>query len=178
MANDFLVSKWKMWFSWFDHNKDGKVCREDLETSRNRFANLHHFEAERKKAAMATYTLWWGEYLMWGKSEITEAEFIENQNKAFEDSKEEFVERMNKNQDIVCNLLDTDGDGLITEEDLLIMFQSTEHDETVGKRWFNAHDPVDGKVPVKKMADMWTQLLTEEDSSKPDALVKQFQTGL
>ncbi|XP_053374300.1 sarcoplasmic calcium-binding protein-like [Mercenaria mercenaria] len=168
-----------MWFSWFDQNKDGRVCSEDLETSRNKFANLHHLNAQRKKVAMDTFSAWWTEYLMWGKSEITEAEFIECQRRAFEIDKEEFGRRMLKNEEIVCNLMDTDGDGMITEEDHIIMFKSTEHnDEAVDRKWFDAYSPVDGKVPVKTVVDFWTQLLTCDDDTKPDALVKLFKAGI
>lgn len=116
---------------------------------------------------------------MWGKSEITEDEFIESQKTAFETNKEKFKMRMQKNQDIVCDLLDTSRDGFITEEDYLIMFQSSGHcDDSVDRRWFNAHNPVEGKVAVKVMADMWTHFLTCEDSSASDVLVQQFEAGM
>lgn len=38
MANDYLVSKWKLWYSSFDVNKDGQVNFEDAEAER--YCNL------------------------------------------------------------------------------------------------------------------------------------------
>lgn len=146
---------------------------------RKKFANLHHFEDEQKKKALDTYTSWWREYLMWGKAEITEDEFIEFQNAAFKDNKEEFVKRMQKNHDIICDLVDTNRDGFITEEDFVIMYKSGGHaDDSVDRRWFNAHNPVDGKIAVKVIVDLWTNFLTCEDSSAPDVLLEQFEAGL
>jgi Ca2+-binding EF-hand superfamily protein len=34
MANDYLISKWKDWFSLFDADNDGKVCFTDMEKAR------------------------------------------------------------------------------------------------------------------------------------------------
>lgn len=34
MANDFLVSKWKLWYKSLDVNHDGKISIEDVEESR------------------------------------------------------------------------------------------------------------------------------------------------
>ena len=113
---------------------------------------------------------------MWGKSEITEAEFVECQRKAFEADKEMFIKRMWENQELVCNLMDTDGDGMITEQDHIVMFKSTQHnDEAFDRRWFKAYDPVDGQITVNKLVELWASLLTSEDSSNPDLLVHLFQ---
>ncbi|XP_045168980.2 sarcoplasmic calcium-binding protein-like [Mercenaria mercenaria] len=177
MANEYLISKWKMWFSWFDHNADGKVCAEDLERAREKYANLHHYDADRKKAAMDAYSAWWSEYLMFGKSEITEAEFIECQKKAFEADRTQFAKRIKKGQEAGYSLMDLDGDGMCTEEDCMIMLKSAEHnDDAVNQRWFDAHS-VDGKVPVKTSVDMWTHFLTCDDESKPDMIVQLFKSG-
>jgi hypothetical protein len=95
---------------------------------------------------MDTYTKWWSEYLMCGQSEITEAEFVEYQRKAYESDKDMFVKRMWKNEELVCNLMDINGDGIITEKEQI---ESTENnDENVDRRWFN------GKVPVKTMVEL------------------------
>jgi hypothetical protein len=50
---------------------------------------------------------------MWGRSEIKEAAFIEYQRKAYESDKEMFVKRMWEIEELVCNLMDIDGDGMI-----------------------------------------------------------------
>jgi hypothetical protein len=85
-----------------------------------------------------TYTKWWNEYLMWGKSEITEAEFVEYQRKAYKSDKEMFVKRMWENEELVCNLVDLNGDGMITEQELIVLFESTDNnDENFDRRWFN-----------------------------------------
>ncbi|XP_060599516.1 sarcoplasmic calcium-binding protein-like [Ruditapes philippinarum] len=176
-ANNFLISKWKIWFSWFDHDKDCKVNAADLETARNRFANLHHLTSKRRKVAVDTYTKWWGEYLMWGQSEITEAEFVEYQRKAYESDKEMFVKRMWENEELVCNLMDIDGDGMITEKEHIVMFESAEHnDENVDRRWFNDLNPVNRKISVKTMVEIFLRFLTCDDSFKPDLIVELYQT--
>jgi hypothetical protein len=113
---------------------------------------------------------------MWGHSEITEAEFVEYQRKAYESDKEMFVKRMWEYEELVCNLMDLNGDGMITEQELIVMFESADHNENVDRRWFNDLNPVKGKVPVKTMVELWSRLLTNEDSSKPDLLEQLFQT--
>ncbi|XP_053374119.1 sarcoplasmic calcium-binding protein-like [Mercenaria mercenaria] len=235
MANDFLVSKWRMWFSWFDHNKDGRISTEDSESvgesvaqclagwttttavwallpiaaeiptsvqclviyfklvlfpasssigldwmlERNKFANLHHLNAQRKKVAVDTFSAWSNEYVMWGKSEITEAEFIECQRRAFETDKEEFGRRMRENEELVCNLMDMDSDGMITVEDHMIICKSTEHnDEAYYRKCFDVYSPDDGKVPVKTLVEFWTRYLTCDDDTKPDALVQFFKADI
>jgi Ca2+-binding EF-hand superfamily protein len=47
MANDFLISKWKMWYSWFDHDKDGNVNTADLERARYLLTNKRNDNCDR-----------------------------------------------------------------------------------------------------------------------------------
>lgn len=168
-----------MWFSWFDKNSDGKVSIEDLDTAKEKLATLRNYDDKRRESAIEAYTTWWKEYVMWGKSEITKDEFIEHQKAAYEADKEAFYKRMLKNQKIVGSLLDEDGDGFIDEKDYVIIFKSAGHsDDVVNKQWFNAINPVDGKVAVNVNVATWTNFLTCDDSSKPDVFLQQFEAEL
>jgi Ca2+-binding EF-hand superfamily protein len=47
MANDYLISKWRNWFGFFDHNKDGKVCYADMETARYDLLMYHFMQSNK-----------------------------------------------------------------------------------------------------------------------------------
>ncbi|XP_053374299.1 sarcoplasmic calcium-binding protein-like [Mercenaria mercenaria] len=175
MANDYLVSKWRTWFGFFDHNKDGKVCYADMETARGKFTNLHHLEGEKKKKSNDAFTKWWVEYVMWGSQEITVDQFIERQNAAFKADKEKFIERMHKCEEIICGFVDVAGDGYMSEQEILIILKAGGYgDEAKDKKFFQEFNPKGGKIPVKEMIELWTHYLTSEDSSIPDPCKKGF----
>jgi Ca2+-binding EF-hand superfamily protein len=136
-------------------------------------------EGEEKRQAWDTFTKWWSEYVLWGKEEITEAEFIKKQNDAFKADKAKFIERARKCEEIICPFVDAAHHGFVTEDELLIIFKAGGHgNEELDKQFFAALEPVDGKIPMQKFIDMWTQYLTCDDKSKPDLVVKAFAGGI
>lgn len=128
---------------------------------------------------MDSFTTWHGEYVLWGKKEITENEFVEMQNAAFKADKGKFIDRIQKCEEIICGFVDADHDGVVTEEDVVIIFKAEGHeDEAKDKVFFKEFDPVDGKVSLKKMIQCWTHYLTCEDSSLPDPVARGFEDGI
>lgn len=178
MANEYLVSKWRTWFGFFDHNKDGKVCKADMETARGKFTKLHHLEGEKKQKAADSFTQWWCEYVMWGQDEITADEFVEKNNAAFKADKNKFIERIKKCEDIICHFVDIAGDGYVSEEEFILIFKAGGHgDVELDKKFYQQFNPVDHKVAVSDMIKLWTHYLTSEDSSIPDPVQKGFEGG-
>jgi hypothetical protein len=54
------------------------------------------------------------------------SEFAHYQRKAPESTKEMFIKRMSENENLVCNLIDADVDGVISNNDHIDLFESTE----------------------------------------------------
>ncbi|XP_045169497.2 sarcoplasmic calcium-binding protein-like [Mercenaria mercenaria] len=179
MASDYLISKWKLWYTWFDINNDGKVDFEDAEAERSKFSKLHHLSDEEKKSVMEEFGNWWKEYILWGQAEMTEPKFVELMNDAYKADKAKFLERMQTCFDKICNIVDTNNDGDISLEEFNIIMRSAGHkDKSLDEKFFENYKPVDGKVPIKVISDSWVQFTTCEDSTKHDLVKAAFEFGV
>ncbi|XP_060599518.1 sarcoplasmic calcium-binding protein-like isoform X1 [Ruditapes philippinarum] len=179
MANDFLISKWKRWFSLFDGNNDGKVCYADMEKARDKFTKQHELKDDEKKEISEKFTKWWCEYVNWGKEELTVDEFAEYQNAAFKADKEKFVERIKKCQAEIGDFVDVAHDGFVSEKEALAILKAEGHeDEEKDKRFYAHFSPVDRKIPLDRLKGYWIHYLTSEDSSLPDPVQRAMEEGL
>ncbi|XP_045168936.2 sarcoplasmic calcium-binding protein-like [Mercenaria mercenaria] len=180
MANEYLIHKWRLWFDALDVKKDGVLSREDVTEEEDKFAHLHHFGAEKRKDIIGKLDKWWDQYIFRGKSgPITVQEYIDMQNNDFKEDKEKYTKWAEECAKTIFDILDIEHDGTITQEEFLIAFRSAGHENVkLDKDFFNAYDPKDGKVTVKKMVDTWVTFLTSEDSSQPNIIKDAFEGGL
>ncbi|KAL4222846.1 hypothetical protein ACF0H5_018886 [Mactra antiquata] len=180
MANDYLVSKWKLWYTWFDINKDGKVDHDDVQSEKTKFAELSHLSEEDRVKVSDNWEKWWNEYIFWGKSSITEAEFVELMNNAFKENRENFQKRMQSCFEFVINeIVDNDKSGSISLDEFVLVFKSCGHNNTdLDKKFFDSYNPIDGAIPSKAMIDSWVVFTTSEDSSVSDIVKEAFESGM
>jgi Ca2+-binding EF-hand superfamily protein len=128
---------------------------------------------------MDQFGKWWSEYVLWGKSEMTESDFIELMSNAWKADKQKFIERMQTCMDMICNIVDTNKDGDISLEEFNIILKSAGHnDKSLDEKFFENYHPVDGKVPIKVISDSWVHFVTCEDSEKPDIVKVAFEFGV
>lgn len=181
MANDYLVSKWKLWYKSLDVNHDGKISIEDVEESRSKFSDLHKLDAEKSKQVQENFTKWWNEFVFRGKTgEISEQEFIDALNNDLKTDKAKFTADMDKCFNIFFDVIDTNKDRSISEEEFLIAFKAYGHENVaLDTKFFQAYNPKDGLVSLREIVDSWIDFVTGEDSSKSGSIVKTaFESGV
>lgn len=179
MANSFLISKWKMWFKWLDINKDGKLDFKDMDAARKRFAELNNLKEDEKKTTMDVFKNWWDDFIFSGKDELSEKEFINSFNEQFKSNKDLFIDKMNRCFQVAFNLVDRNSEKLINEEEFIMGFRTSGHDNIeLDKQFFKLYSPKDGLVSVGALVDSWVQFTTSEDTDKPDIVKTAFEMGV
>lgn len=180
MANEFLISKWKIWYKSLDVNHDGKISREDVEESRSKFSELHHLTADQKKHVEESFEKWWNDYIFRGKKgEISEQEFVDTLNNDFKADKKKFTATMQECFDTLFKVIDTNQDRSISEDEFLNAFKAYGHENVaLDTKFFKAYKPVDGLVPMKDIVTSWVDFTTSDDASKPSVVKTAFESGV
>lgn len=179
MANDYLVAKWKLWYNSLDVNHDGMISIADVEESRNKFSDLHKLDAEKAKSVKDNFTAWWNDYIFRGQTgEISVDQFVAALTTDFTADKAKFNEQMTKCFNTFFDVIDTNKDRSISEEEFLIAFKAYGH-ENVGQdsKFFAAYNPVDGLVPLRQIVDSWIDFVCGEDDSKGSIVKTAFESG-
>ncbi|XP_060552287.1 sarcoplasmic calcium-binding protein-like [Ruditapes philippinarum] len=179
MANDYLKSKWRLWFRLYDVKHKNKLSGEDVKEKEERFAAINHLDPEQKKKVIETMDKLLSENVFYGKpGPITEDEFVEMQNDDFKADKDKYVEKRRKYFTTVFSMVDLCGEG-ITEEEFVNAFKALGHDNvSLDKKFFHDFKPVDGKIPRSVFVDALVQFTTCEDSSKEDLVKTGLESGV
>ncbi|XP_052800256.1 sarcoplasmic calcium-binding protein-like isoform X1 [Mya arenaria] len=182
MANAFLVSKWKIWYNSLDVNHDGMISFEDVEESRNKFSELHNLDAKQKKDVIENFEKWWNQYIFRKRKgeEISEKEFLDMLNNDFKTDKAKFLSEMEACFKTLFNVIDTNQDRSISEDEFLIAFKAYGHENVaLDTKFFKSYNPdKDGLVPLMNIVNSWIQFTTSEDESKPDVVKAAFESGV
>lgn len=180
MANEFLISKWKIWYKSLDVNHDGKISIEDVEESRSKFSDMHHLESAKGKSVEENFTKWWNEFIFRGQEgEIEIQQFIDNLNKDYTADKAAFVAQMDKCFNTFFDVIDTNKDRSISEEEFLIAFKAYGHENVaLDTKFFKAYNPTDGLVPLRQIVDSWIEFVSSEDESKGSIVKTAFESGV
>jgi len=180
MANDYLVAKWKLWYKSLDVNHDGKISIEDVEESRSKFSDMHKLDAEKAKQVQENFTKWWNEFVFRGKTgEIEESEFVSALNDDFTKDKAKFVEEMTRCFNVFFDVIDTNKDRSISEEEFLIAFKAYGHENVaLDTKFFQAYNPKDGLVSLREIVDSWIDFVTGEDAAKGSIVKTAFESGV
>ena len=181
MANDYLVAKWKIWYKSLDVNHDGKISIEDVVESRDKFSDLHHLDPEKRKLVVETFEGWWNTFIFRGKQgEISESEFINSLNHDYTKDKEVFRKQMDKCFDSLFDVIDTNKDRSISEEEFLIAFKAYGHENVaLDTKFFKAYNPKDGLVPLRQIVDSWICFACDEAAPSAGEVVKTaFEAGV
>jgi hypothetical protein len=94
-------------------------------------------------------------------------------------NKKVFVKRMYTCNDMIGNIVVTNNDGSITKEEFSVILKSGGHNNNpMDENFFEDYHPIDGKVPIRVMADSWVTLLTCDDSTKPDLVKSAIEFGV
>jgi Ca2+-binding EF-hand superfamily protein len=123
---------------------------------------------------------WWDEFIFRKRpGPITEQEFVEMQHADYKADKGKYAKWVETSSKTIFDVLDINHDGMINEEEFLIAFRSSGHENVqLDKDFFNSYEPDNGKVPVKKMVDTWVTFVTCEDSSQKDIIKDAFEAGV
>ena len=100
------------------------------------------------------------------------------QNADYKADKEQYTKWAGACAKEVLDIVDIDNDGMINEEEFVIAYSTDGFDDSQNKDLFNYHEPVNGKVTIKKMVETWVIFLTSEDSSQKDILKDAFEVSV
>lgn len=179
MANDYLVAKWKLWYTSLDVNHDGMISIADVEESRNKFSDLHKLDADKAQSVKDNFTAWWNDYIFRGQTgEISVDQFVGALNKDYTADKAKFNEQMTKCFNTFFDVIDTNKDRSISEDEFLIAFKAYGHENVAqDSKFFQAYNPVDGQVPLRQIVDSWIDFVVGEDNSKGSIVKTAFEGG-
>ncbi|KAK3578742.1 hypothetical protein CHS0354_010123 [Potamilus streckersoni] len=177
---DYLITKWKIWYNSLDVNHDGTISMEDVEESRQKFTSLHHLAADQGKKVEKNFEEWWNKYIFRGKTgNISQDEFVDALKKQFSADKAKFVNEMTECFNTFFDVIDTNKDRSISEDEFLIAFKAYGHENVaLDSKFFQAYNPIDGLVPLRKIVESWIQFVTSEDSSITDVVKNAFEAGV
>lgn len=180
MANEFLVAKWKIWYKSLDVNHDGMISIEDVEESRSKFADMHQLDTEIGKKVKENFAQWWNEFIFRGKTgEISVEEFVSTLNKDYSADKQKFSSEMSRCFNTFFDVIDTNKDRSISEEEFLIAFKAYGHENVaLDTKFFAAYNPIDGLVPLRQIVDSWIEFATSDDASKQCIVKTAFENGV
>jgi hypothetical protein len=155
------------------------TCFVFFSQNRSRFSNLNHLSDAEKKTILNQFGKWWTECVLFGKSELTESDFIEGMSNKWETDKNVLRKMMYTCNNMIGNIVDTNNDGSITKEEFEVILKSGGHNNSpLDEKFFEDYHPIDGKVPISVMTDSWVTLLTLEDSTKPDLVKSAIEFGV
>jgi len=181
MANDYLVSKWKIWYKSLDVNHDGKISYADVEDSRKQFTDLHKLDTDLKQKTNTNFDIWWDNFIFHGDKsvEISEEQFVADLNSQLKEGKDKFKEKMQACFNMFFDVIDTNQDRSISEDEFLIAFKAYGHENVaLDTKFFNGYKPKEGLVPLKDIVTSWVTFATSENSSDDDIVKKNFEAGV
>jgi Ca2+-binding EF-hand superfamily protein len=178
---EYLMTKWKYWYSYLDVNKDGTISFDDVEECRKKFTGLHKLEGDKAKSVEVDIEKWWKTYIFRSsaKEELSENDFVSILKADYQKNKDEFKASILKCFNEVFDVIDVDKDRTIDLGEFRYAFQAFGHEnDAVLETVFKSYKSTNGKVPIRQVVDTWVQFVTEEDSSKPDILKDAFSSGM
>lgn len=148
--------------------------------SRSKFSELHELESDKGKMVQDNFTKWWNEFVFRGRTdEISEQEFVDALNKDFTTDKAKFVAEMTKCFNTFFDVIDTNKDRSISEDEFLIAFKAYGHENVaLDTKFFTAYNPKDGLVPLRQIVDSWIDFVTSDDASKQSIVKTAFESGV
>ncbi|XP_048756144.2 sarcoplasmic calcium-binding protein-like [Ostrea edulis] len=178
---EYLVAKWKHWYSYLDVNKDGTISFDDVEECRKKFTKLHALAGEKAKSVEVDIEKWWKTYIFRSSAtdEMSENDFISILSADYKKDKQAFKANIQKCFMEVFDVIDVDKDRTIDLGEFQYAFKAFGHEnDDILKTVFESYKSADGKVPIKQVVDTWVQFVTDEDSSKKDILKEAFTKGM
>ena len=147
---------------------------------RNKFSELHNLEPAKGQMVKDNFAKWWNEFVFRGKTgEISEQEFVDALNKDYTSDKTKFISEMTRCFDIFFDVIDTNKDRSISEEEFLVAFKAYGHENVaLDTKFFKAYNPTDGLVPLRQIVDSWVDFVTSEDAAKGSIVKTAFESGV
>lgn len=142
---------------------------------------MHKLDAEKSKQVQDNFTDWWKTYVFRGKEgEISEAEFVTALSNDYSADKAKFKDQMQKCFDLFFDVIDTNKDRSISEDEFLIAFKAYGHENVaLDTKFFQAYGPKDGLVSLREIVDSWVDFVTGESDGGKGSIVKTaFESGV
>lgn len=179
MANDYIINKWRQWFKMIDINHRGEISKADVSDEGETFANLSRMNDDQKTKVKETLYKLWDDIVFRGRAgAINEEEFVEMNTKLYTTDKSKFQDEIRKTKTtIFTDIVDTDNDGFITEDDFVNIMRACGNENILlNKKFFSLYNPEDGKVPVQAFIDSWVQFTCSDDSSTRGIIKEGIET--
>ena len=123
---------------------------------------------------------WWNKYIFRGQTgEIDEKQFIDVLNKDYTSDKAKFIATMTECFNNLFDVIDTNKDRSISEEEFLIAFKAYGHENVaLDTKFFKAYKPEKDLVPLRQIVDSWIDFATSDNASKESVVKKAFEAGV
>ena len=140
---------------------------------------MHKLDDEKAKMVRENFKDWWDKYIFRNKQgEISETEFVSALKKDYESDKEKFQKEMDACFDTFFDVIDTNKDRSISEDEFLIAFKAYGH-ENVAKdtNFFQSYKPVEGLVPLRTVVNSWIDFVCNNDASQSSIVKSAFEAS-
>jgi len=175
---DFLKMKWSYWFTTLDVNNHGMVTRADLDKTLSDFLKVEKLSETEGQVAVKKLDKWWNTYVLKGKPQVLEAEFLKDLEMEYKKDPESFKTTYHTCVDDIIRVLDTDHTNAISLDNYIKGFKFVgQEDETILRKSFQLFKPVDGLIPIEEYINWWTTFLTNDDPDKKDVFLEIYKAG-
>ena len=175
---DFLKMKWAYWFTTLDVNNHGMVTRADVDQTLSNFLKEEKLSETEGQAAVKELDKWWNTYVLKGKPQVLEAEFLKDLEMEYKKDPESFKSTYHTCIDDIVRLLVTDHANAISLDNFIRGFKWVgQENETKLRKSFQLFKLVDGLIPIEEYINWWTTFLTNDDPDKRDVVLEIYKAG-
>lgn len=144
MTTELQAKKFSFLFTWFDQNGDGWLTRDDFEKMAGMFTALAAADDEKNKTAMTkAFMHWWGILLEAGEGtpgeKIGLQEFLRIMSSSVI-APENFENAVGRIADGMIGALDRDGNGSLSREEFVRMYDVVGVAPSTSTEWFKRLD--------------------------------------
>jgi len=153
---------------------------------RTKFADFHDdLDETRRQQVKDNFETWWKDYIfrkpnITKDEEISETQFVDVLNADYKKDKAAFKKKMDKCFNVFFDVIDTNKDRSISEDEFLIAFKAYGHENVaLDTKFFKAYNPdKDGLVPLHQIVTSWIDFTTNDDPKEKSVVKEAFEAGV
>jgi len=140
---------------------------------------------KRQKQVKIDVEKWWKDFIfrrqdVCHETEISEQQFVDMLNGEFKKDKAAFKKSIEDCFNVIFDVIDTNRDRSISEDEFLIAFKAYGHENiALDTNFFKAYNPdKDGLVPLNIIRQSWIDFVVSDDANEKSLVKEAFEAGV
>ena len=154
--------------------------------ARQKFADFHkELDEKRQKQVKIDVEKWWKDFIFRRQdvskdTEISETQFVDMLNGELKKDKAAFKKSIEDCFNTIFDVIDTNRDRSISEDEFLIAFKAYGHENVaLDTKFFKAYNPdKDGLVPLNIIVQSWIDFVVSDDAKEKSLVKEAFEAGV